>query len=96
MTFYTKPDMVYTDYLWTTYRGDDPHVTGEPDSTLLNRNEGYEVLYFINKYGDRNLFSQIRHYQKVEKMIREEVPSDIRKQIEIYKWIQNNWFNSTF
>jgi hypothetical protein len=29
--------------------GDNPKISGVPDSTLFNRNEGYEVLYLINR-----------------------------------------------
>lgn len=45
----TKSDLNY-EYSWTSTKEDDPKISGEPDRTLLNRNEGYEVLYFINKF----------------------------------------------
>lgn len=91
--FFTKSDLFYKDYIWNAYNGDDPRVTGEPDSTLLNRKEGYEVLYFINTYARKNLFSQFSQFKKIEIMIRENVPSDIRSQKDIYEWIQKNWNN---
>ena len=52
MALMTKSDLEYDDYSWTAYGDDDPEVTGEPDSTLFNRNEGYEVLYLINKMAE--------------------------------------------
>lgn len=89
--YYTKDQMYFNDYSWTAYFRDDPHVTGEPDSTLLNRKEGYEVLYFINKFAQSHFFNSIYQYQKVEQAIRFSVPSDIRSQAEIWKWIDSNW-----
>ena len=83
--------MVYNDYSWTAYRGDDSHVTGEPDSTLLNRKEGYEVLYFINMYARNHFFSQFFQFRKIEIMIRANVPTEIHSQKGIYEWIQANW-----
>ncbi|MDQ1299065.1 MAG: hypothetical protein QG558_1604 [Campylobacterota bacterium] len=44
MGLITKNDLIYKDYSWTAISGDNPKVTGEPDSTLFNRHEGYEVL----------------------------------------------------
>lgn len=52
MTFYKKEDTVYKDYQWTVVYNDDPKVAGKPDSTLLNRYEGYGVLYFINAFAE--------------------------------------------
>ncbi|WPQ64984.1 hypothetical protein SIO70_08980 [Chitinophaga sancti] len=91
---YTKNDMVYDDYSWTTrYTNDDPKVTGEPDSTLLNRKEGWEMLYFINKCGEKWNWAQnsIEAYKKLEKTIRQKVPSDIRSQQRIKTWIEENY-----
>lgn len=40
------------EYSWTAIPGDNPKVTGEPDSTRFSRNEGYEVIYLINELCD--------------------------------------------
>lgn len=96
MGLITKSDLYYTDYSWTVLNEDNPKITGEPDSTLLNRKEGYEILYFINKFSGINEFKLKASATKVERMIREEVPSDIRSQVNIKTWIEKNWKNSKF
>lgn len=85
MSVYKKSDMVYDDYSWTTCGSDDPKISGEPDSTLFNRKEGYEVLYLINK-----IASSKSEGEKIEKLIHDKLPSDIRKQSEVKKWIKEN------
>lgn len=45
MGLIAKSDLVGT-YSWTVPPGDDPKVSGPSDSTLLNRHEDYEVLYW--------------------------------------------------
>ncbi|PLX08446.1 MAG: hypothetical protein C0596_06205 [Marinilabiliales bacterium] len=64
MALISKSDLYYKYYSWTASSGDDPKITGTPDSTLLNRNEGYEILYFINKFAElhslKNKSSAIR------------------------------------
>ena len=46
-----KSDLLFkNEYSWNALIGDDPRITGEPDSTLFNRNEGYEVLYLIKTF----------------------------------------------
>jgi len=91
MALIIKEDLKYSDYSWTTYGNDDPKVTGNPDSSLLNRKEGYEVLYFINKFAEIHSFKNKASAHKVEKMIKEDLPSDIRSQENVKKWIEENW-----
>jgi hypothetical protein len=91
---YTKSNMVYTDYKWNAgSSNDNPKITGKPDSTLLNRHEGYEMLYFINRCAylwgwDEN---NILPMQRLERIIRERVPSDTRTHGGIREWISRNY-----
>ncbi len=96
MGLIAKTDLEYKDYSWTTLSNDNPKITGEPDSTLLNREEGYEILYFINKFSEIHELTKKSSAVKVEKMIRNEVPSDIHSQIKIKNWIEKNWKSSKF
>lgn len=91
MAIYNKSNMVYGDYSWTAVRGDDPTISGEPDSTLFSRKEGYEVLYMINKCLTKWNLSAIASGQKIEKMIRLHLPSDIRSQKNVYDWLNTNY-----
>lgn len=93
MDLMSKSNLFYKDYSWTAYKDDDPEVSGEPDSTLLNRREGYEILYFINKMAFMHDLETVASGQKIEKMIRDHVPSNIRSQEKIKVWIENNWKN---
>lgn len=79
-------DLQY-DYSWTVYKNDDPEVTGKPDSMKFNRNEGYEVLYLINKIAE-NLGQDKKSFgKKVEELINEKLPNDIVLQKEVYIWL---------
>lgn len=91
MALFNKPDMIYKDYSWTAISGDDPRISGKPDNTLLNRHEGYEVLYLINKCLDEWRFKNMSSGQKLEKMIREGLPSNVRSQSNIKDWLKSNW-----
>jgi hypothetical protein len=96
MGLITKSELYYNNYSWTTISGDDPRVSGEPDNTLLSRMEGYEILYFVNKFSEKNNFKNKISAIKVEKMIRNEVPKEIRSQKDIKTWIEDNWTKSKF
>lgn len=91
MALFNKSDLYYSDYRWTAHPGDDPHVTGEPDSTLFNKHEGYELLYLINKMAEKHGFMQKESGEKIEKMIHDHLPSNIRSQQDVQKWIEDNW-----
>lgn len=91
MAVISKDDLYYKDYSWTVYANDNPKITGEPDSTLLNREEGYEILYFVNKFCEMYSLNLKTLATKVEKMIRNVVPPDIHSQVKIKEWIVANW-----
>jgi hypothetical protein len=96
MALLTKTELHYNDYSWTTISGDNPKISGEPDSALLSRKEGYEILYFVNKFSEMNGFKSKISAIKVERMIREEVPADIHSQKNIKNWLAENWKDSKF
>ena len=96
MALISKSDLYYKDYKWTAYPYDNPKVTGKPDSTLLNKHEGYEILYFINAFAEKHDFKKIGSATKTEKMIRNELPSTIRSQEKIVLWLEDNWDKSIY
>lgn len=89
MSLITKSELKY-DYSWTVLNGDNPKITGVPDSTLFNRNEGYEVLWFINKFAEKHNFKNKESAFKIERMIKSHLPEDIRSQENVVEWIENN------
>jgi len=90
MSLLKKSDLEYK-YSWTTYGDDDPEITGKLDSTFLNRKEGYEVLNFINKYSENHDFDEISEGLKIEEMINEDLPGNIRSQENVEIWVEENW-----
>lgn len=96
MSLIDKSDLKYKDYTWTTYSHDNPKVSGKPDSTLLNRKEGYEILYFINKLSEIYNLKVKTSAIKIENMIRNEVPSNLHSQENVKRWIETNWKESEY
>jgi hypothetical protein len=90
MAILKKSDLKYT-YTWTVLGDDNPKITGKPDSTLLNRHEGYEVLYFINRIADNSKWETIVPCLKAERLIRDHLPSDVRSHANVLKWLIDNW-----
>ncbi|MDE0535132.1 hypothetical protein [Tenacibaculum sp. L6] len=86
----TREDLQY-EYSWKAIPSDNPKVTGDPDSTLLNRNEGYEMLYFINKFCELTNLTTKGDAHKVETMIKEHLPSNTRSQANVRDWLVENW-----
>ncbi|WPO92642.1 hypothetical protein [Chryseobacterium sp. HR92] len=90
---YQKSQMIYSDYKWSAKADhDNPKFIGAQDAAMLNREEGYEMLYFINSMAltwswNDSLVSR----QKLEHIIRAEVPSDIRTHSGIKNWIEQNY-----
>lgn len=85
MANFTKTNLSLDHYTWDALPDDDPHVTGEPDSTLFNRQQGYEVLYMLNTVLSAS--APITALHEGEQLIRDELPSDTRKQLDVKKWL---------
>ncbi|WP_448698110.1 hypothetical protein ACFGVR_14910 [Mucilaginibacter sp. AW1-3] len=69
MANFTKSDLAYTGYKETAYPSDDPHVTGKPDSTLLNKSETYEIVPFINRYMAEHNWKEKSIFLGIEKFL---------------------------
>jgi hypothetical protein len=93
---YKKIDMAFFDYNWNTKTGDDdPECINDHEHTELNRTEGFEMLHYINSLAktwgwQTDNISSFRH---LERIIRNEVPENIRAYADILNWIENNYNN---
>jgi len=84
--------MLYNDYSWNIYEANNPKIIGEFDSTDFNKNEGHEVLYFINKMAKILDLKDKEYGIKMEILIHEYLPSHIINQIQAKEWI-NHYLN---
>lgn len=89
---FSKKDLNFnTQYKWHRPRGDNLKITGSPDNDLLNRQEGYEVLYFIKQFMRKKKFKNPDHGKKAENMIVNYLPGHIRKRTDVEDWLNENW-----
>lgn len=86
MATFNKSDLHLTHYSWTTAPGDSK-LAGEPDSSLFNRQEGYEVLYVLSKILEQMGSTSKTKLHKGEVLIEEKLPSSLREQSAVRDWI---------
>lgn len=86
---YKRSDMLYT-YSWEHTQEDDPKLRGEPDSSMFNRREGYEVLYLINKFLTKKNKQTTAAGNTAERAIHNELPSHVRSQENVMTWLNTN------
>ena len=90
---FKRTDLLYKDYNWeATADYDNAKVIGGKDRERLNRTEGHEMLYFIKSLALTWGWNDQPHSvgQRLEKLIREKVPSEIQTQSKIKAWIMKN------
>ncbi|MGB8191242.1 MAG: hypothetical protein WCF67_04940 [Chitinophagaceae bacterium] len=90
---YKRSEMLFKDdYKWSAVQDqDDPQHRRGPEHALVNKEEGYEVLYFINDLASR-IFGHsvtLAIYQKLEKMIKDSPGNQTHLQKE--SWIRATW-----
>lgn len=90
---FTKLDMKYEhDYEWDKFDSHSSRISGEPDETEFNRNQGSQVLYLLNWFD----FEVMTEFLKAEHMIKKFMPANVKTQEEVKKWILHNWGNPEY
>lgn len=89
MSTFKKADLKRS-YQWTTTQ-DDSTLRGEPDSSLFNRNQGWEVLYLANKFAQKKGLSTVASLHRLEDLFADKLPSNLRSQANVYQWLDGNW-----
>ncbi len=90
MILFSRRNLHYSDYKWSSYPTNDPHVTGKLDETPFNKEEGNEVIYLINKLMILWDYRFSNTGNKMEKLIHDKLPADISSQNEVLLWIKEN------
>lgn len=92
-TAFKRSDMAYN-YKWTAASDhDNPKIISGTDHYQLNREEGYEMLYFIRSLAKSWNWSadHLESAKKLEIIIKEKVPTNIRTHSGIKAWIEANY-----
>ena len=90
MILFSRRNLHYSDYKWSVYPANDPHVTGKPDETPFNKEEGNEVIYLINKLMILWDYRFANTGNKMEKLIHDKLPATVITQKEVLTWIKAN------
>jgi len=90
MILFSVKNLFYKDYLWTQYLNNDPRICGKPDGTAFNPNEGNEVVYLINKLMILWDYRFSNTGNKMEKLIHDKLPEEIRTQELVSEWLKDN------
>ena len=90
MILFSKRNLHYSDYKWTTYIQHDPRVNGKPDDTIFDKEEGNEVVYLINKLMGIWDYRFSNTGNKMEKLIHDKMPAEITKQEDVQSWLKEN------
>ena len=85
-----KIDLRYS-YASNAFMGDDTSKCGIPDSVLVNRNEWYEVLYFVNKFANNYGRGQASVAIKAEGLLRTVAPGTLRSHQHITEFLLQHW-----
>ena len=73
-------------YSWHAAEGDDP-TKRRADAIMFNRKEGYEVRLMIQKICNTFGFTSEEDVKRVESVIANELPGNVRSQENVYNWL---------
>lgn len=90
MLLFSKRNLLFPDYVWTRYEKNDPRIAGKPDDTVFERSEGNQVVYLINKLMSIWHYRFVNTGNKMERLIRDKMPEELRTQEAAQQWLQDN------
>ena len=90
MILFSRRNLFYSDYRWSTYVPNDPRTTGRPDDTPFSKEEGNEVVYLINKLMALWDYRFSNTGNKMEKLIHDKMPAEITTQEDVQAWLKAN------
>lgn len=73
-------------YDWSATEGDDP-TKRRADAIMFNRKEGYEVQLMVQKICNTFGFDSVDDVKRVEEVIANELPGNVRSQKNVYAWL---------
>lgn len=73
-------------YAWQASEKDDPRKI-KMDAVMFNRKEGYEVIPMIQKVVDTFGFESVDDVKRVEAVIANELPGNVRSRENVYNWL---------
>ena len=89
---FSRSDLIFDkNYTWQAARNDDINITNSPDSDLLNRKEGYEVLYFIQQFLKKRGLRGVKRGKRIEILLQNYVPASVRNRADIETWLDENF-----
>jgi hypothetical protein len=81
-------------YSWTSeYISGDAQIKVSADIEELDRNQGYQMLDFLNHLMENTPFKRRFDALEVERLIQERMPSHLRSHNQITDWLEHNWHN---
>ncbi|PRY63490.1 hypothetical protein B0H98_10885 [Vreelandella songnenensis] len=85
MANFTRTNLSLDHYTWDGDSNSNADLTGAPDSSTFNPQQGDEVLYILNSALSAS--APITALHKGEALIRDELPDDKRAQLDVKKWL---------
>lgn len=92
MRNFEKSDLKYS-YKWDESKNIDcTKKIRFYDTYILDTEDGYAVLQFINSYMNLKNYSMISTFHKIEKAIKEDLPNTKNGHNKIKRWLNENYF----
>jgi hypothetical protein len=73
-------------YNWT----DEFIFDGTPSRRLFDRQNGNQLLFIINLYASQNDKFSGDHVQRIEEMLVNKLPEDVKSEISVLNWLKEN------
>jgi hypothetical protein len=90
MGLLSKNDLMHR-YEWQDYGETSPEVSGQPDQTPFDPEDGHQVLYIINTFAEYYDLPWRTSGLMAENILKDTLPGVVCNQIEVMAWLRGKW-----
>lgn len=83
---FTKEQLISNDYNWSTMISYE--LTRLPDRRAFDSKNGDQLIYIINSFGNSIGKLSAHDGQKLERLIRQNLPPDLKSEIAVFNWLK--------
>ncbi len=86
MANFTMTDLKQ-EYFWESQEDTEKLIDGFPADRILNCTQGYEVLYFLNRYMDHAGWVTLVSFNNIERLLKTRLPFGKRTHKDVKEWL---------
>ncbi|MDB5232153.1 MAG: hypothetical protein JWN76_2958 [Chitinophagaceae bacterium] len=87
---FQKQHLISDSYHWSP-DANNKSVSGDPARRYFDKNNGEQILFIINCFGESIGKLSVNDGRRLEELILKELPSDMKSELAVFNWLKGKY-----